>query len=119
MSLDPHRQLCQRTKEFALRIVRLSEALPRSMPADLIGRQLLRASTSVGANYRAVGRARSKAEFISKLNIVLEEADEAAFWLEVLGDSGVFKKERLAELLKEANELVAIFNASRQTARSK
>jgi len=83
----------------------------------IITRQLLRSSTSVGANYRAVCRARSAADFISKLGIVLEEADETLFWLELLQDSGVASADRFVPLLREANELVAIFVASLRTAK--
>ena len=82
-----------------------------------MGKQLLRSGTSIGANYRAAGRARSKAEFISKMGIVVEEADEAVFWIECLIESGIVKLELLADLLSEANELVAIFAASQRTAR--
>ncbi len=84
----------------------------------MLGRQLLRSGTSIGANYRAAGRARSKAEFISKIGIVVEEADEAVFWIECLIESGIVKPDLLAELLLEANELVAIFAASQRTARN-
>ena len=91
--------------------------LPHSGEAQVIGKQLLRAGTSVGANYRAAGRARSKAEFVSKMGIVVEEADETIFWLECLIESGIVKPELLKELLVEANELVAIFAASQRTAR--
>lgn len=118
MGLDPHRELCERTKQFALRVIRLSQAMPSGREADVIGKQLLRCSTAVAANYRTAGRARSKAEFVAKLGIVVEEADETVFWLEMLGDSELVKKERLGELLTEANELLAIFAASRRTARS-
>jgi four helix bundle protein len=82
-----------------------------------LGKQLLRAGTSVGANYRAAGRARSKAEFISKIGIVVEEADETVFWIECLIESGIVKADLLADLLSEANELIAIFAASQRTAR--
>jgi len=108
-------QLRNRTKEFALRIVRLFRALPRSPEAQIIGKQLLRAGTSVGANYRAACRSRSKAEFVAKLGVVVEEADESAYWLELLIETGTFKKEKLDGLLKEACELTALFNASRTT----
>jgi four helix bundle protein len=82
---------------------------------ETIGKQLLRSATSVAANYRAVCRARSKAEFAAKLNIVIEEADESLFWLELIAESGMLPVERLSELLKEADELTAIFVASRKT----
>ena len=92
-------------------------SLPKSSEAQVLGKQLLRSGTSVGANYRAAGRARSKAEFISKIGIVVEEADETVFWLELLIESGIVKEGLLSELLTEANELVAIFAASQRTAR--
>jgi four helix bundle protein len=86
--------------------------------AQVLGKQLLRSGTSIGANYRATGRARSKAEFISKMGLVVEEADEAVFWIECLIESGIVKPELLEDLLAEANQLVAIFAASQRTARS-
>ena len=88
MSVDKHQQLRNRTKEFALRVIHMSEALPRSRVADVIDNQILRSATSTAANYRAAGRSRSKAEFIARLGIVIEEADETVFWLELLRDSG-------------------------------
>jgi four helix bundle protein len=109
--------LKRRTKDFALMAIRLCQSLPRSQPGTIIIRQLLRSSTSVGANYRAVCRARSSADFVSKLGIVLEEADETLFWLELLVESGVAKAAETATLLKEANELVSIFVASLRTAK--
>jgi four helix bundle protein len=84
-----------------------------------MGRQLLRSGTSVGANYRAACRARSRAEFVAKLGVVVEEADESAFWLELLVESGTFKKEKVESLLTEAHELTALFNASRSTMRQR
>lgn len=111
-------ELRNRTKTFALRIIRLFRHLPHSTEAQVLGKQLLRSGTSVGANYRAAGRSRSKAEFVSKIGIVVEEADETVFWLECLVESGIVKEELLKELLIEANELVAIFAASHRTARS-
>ena len=110
-------ELRNRTKQFALRIIRLFRHLPRSAEAQVLGKQLLRSGTSVGANYRAAGRSRSKAEFVSKIGIVVEEADETVFWLECLVESGIVKEELLEDLLAEANELVAIFAASHRTAR--
>jgi four helix bundle protein len=109
-------QLRERTKQSALRIIRLFQALPRSDEARILGKQLLRSGTSVPANYRAVCRGRSKAEFMAKLAIVIEEADETVFWLELLADAGIVAKARMGGLLTEANELVAIFVASRRTA---
>jgi four helix bundle protein len=105
MSIDKHRELKDRTKAFALRVFRMSQALPKTCEANIIMQQLLRSSTSVAANYRAVGRARSKAEFISKLGVVVEEADETVFWLEFLADSGIVQAGKLRELLSEANQL--------------
>jgi len=112
-------QLRNRTKQFALRIVRLFRALPRSADAQVMGKQLLRSGTSVAANYRAVCRARSSAEFIAKMGIVIEEADETVFWIELLVESGIVQAESMQSLLQEANELLAIFAASAQTARRK
>jgi four helix bundle protein len=109
--------LKDRTKRFALAIIRLCRTLPRSQEGLVITRQLLRSSTSVGANYRAVCRARSAADFVSKLGIVLEETDETLFWLELLEDSGLASPEKTTPLLKEANELVCIFVASLRTAK--
>jgi four helix bundle protein len=116
MELHPE-QVRNRTKQFAIRIVRLFRLLPKTDEARTIGRQLLRSGTSVAANYRAVCRARSKAEFIAKIGIVVEEADETVFWLELLVDTNIVTEEKLRDLLREANELVAIFAASQQTAR--
>src|ERR1043165_6934311 len=90
-----------RTKAFALRVIRLTEALPPTRAGDVIGRQLPRSATSVGANYRASRRAKSKADFISKLGTVEEEADECAYWLEVIVEAGLVKPARLKPLMKE------------------
>jgi four helix bundle protein len=112
-------QLRDRTKAFALRIVKLFRALPRAVEAQVIGKQLLRSGTSVAANYRAACRARSKAEFIAKIGIVLEEVDESVLWIEMLIDAEILKKQRVDPLLNEARQLTAIFTASRQTAKQK
>jgi len=109
--------LKDRTKQFALRILRLYRELPAKGEARTLGRQVLRSGTSVGANYRAACRARSKAEFIAKLGIVLEEADETVFWLELLLECGIVKHERLEALLDEAHQLTSIFVASICTAK--
>ena len=109
------RDLKERTRRFAVRIVRLCRSLPRTMEGKVIGSQLLRCGTSVAANYRAVCRSRSRAEFAAKLGIVIEEADERVFWLELLIETGMVSRQQLQELLVEATELVAIFVASRQT----
>jgi four helix bundle protein len=110
-------QLRQRTKNFANRIVKLFRALPRTGEAEVIGKQLLRAGTSVGANYRAACRGRSRAEFASKLGIVVEEADETIYWLELLSDNSILPPKKLDALLREAHELTAIFAAARRTTR--
>lgn len=112
-------ELRNRTKRFALRIVRLLRSLPRSADAEIMGKQLLRCGTSVAANYRAVCRARSKKEFISRIGVVVEEADESVFWVEMLEESGVFHRVKLEPLLKEARELTAIFTAAERTAKSR
>jgi four helix bundle protein len=110
-------QLLDRTKKFAVRTVQLFRSLSRAPEAQVLGKQLLRSGTSVAANYRAACRSRSRAEFVSKIGVVVEEADETAFWIEFLADAGIIKRERVSELLKEAQELTAIFTASRQTAK--
>jgi four helix bundle protein len=109
--------LKQRTKQFAIRIVKLVRALPNSIDGRTIGNQLIRCGTSVAANYRSACRGRSKAEFVSKLGVVEEEADESVFWLELIVDTKLMEEKRVDPLLKEANELVAIFVASRKSAR--
>ncbi|HEV3038667.1 MAG TPA: four helix bundle protein [Candidatus Angelobacter sp.] len=118
MGLEKHQELKERTKRFALRIIRMSQALPRNREANAISNQILRSATSVAANYRAAGRARSRAEFVAKLGVVIEEADETVFWLELLAEANIVKPERLRDLLDEGNELLAIFAASRRTAKS-
>jgi len=110
-------KLRARTKDFAIRIVRLFQALPTTKEAQIVGMQLLRCGTSMGANYRSACHARSRADFISRIGVVVEEADESVFWIELLSDLAIMKKERLDELLQEARELTAIFSASRQTAK--
>ena len=105
------------TKEFALRVVRLVAELPESCNARVIGTQLLRAGTSVGANYRAACRARSRREFIAKMGIVEEEADESEFWLELVADSGLLEASRVVPLENEARRIVAMTVSSIRTAR--
>jgi four helix bundle protein len=112
-------QMKARTKEFAKRVINLCRKLPETREGQLIGKQLFRAGTSVGANYRAACRGRSKAEFIAKLGIVLEEADESLYWLEILVETEIVKPEFLMSLMNEAKELVAIFVASLNTAKNK
>ena len=109
-------ELKQRTKQFALRVMKLVGALPQGPVPRVLGGQLVRSGTSVGANYRAACRARSKAEFISKLGTVVEEADESAYWIELIIDGGIMKKKLVKPLLDEAEELVRIMAASHKTA---
>jgi len=111
------RDLRQRTAAFAVDVVRLVERLPRSRTTDVLSRQLLRAGTSVAANYRAACRARSRREFIARLGIVEEEADEAMFWIGLLQETGHADRVHAAAIRQEAGELVAIIVASIRTAR--
>jgi four helix bundle protein len=108
-------ELLVRTKSFSLRILRLVDHLPRTMSGRALGSQLVRCGTSIGANYRAACRSRSRAEFAAKLGIVAEEADETVYWLELLRDADLLSEAKLSELLREANELTAIFTAGRRT----
>ena len=108
--------LKKRTKQFALRILKLVAALPRTLAGRTIGGQLVRSGTSVAANYRAACRARSKAEFISRLGVVEEEADESALWLELIMESELMKKALVQPLWIEADEIVAIMTSSRKSA---
>ena len=111
-------ELKQRTKTFALRIIKMSRTIPKSDDAGrVMAKQIIRSGTSVAANYRATCRARSKAEFIAKIGTVEEEADETALWLELLAESGIIADRKLSALLREANDLTAIMAASRKTAR--
>ena len=109
--------LKQRTKRFALDTIKFFEALPKDETSRILGRQLLRSGTSVGANYRAANRAKSNADFINKMTIVEEEADECCYWLELLTEAGKAAAAKTTHLLREANELVAISVASINTAR--
>ncbi|GIW89831.1 MAG: four helix bundle protein [Pirellulaceae bacterium] len=109
---EPVQDLKVRTKEFALRIIRLYCALPKTTQAQVIGKQMLRSGTSVGAQYREGHRARSNAEFISKLESALQELEETVYWLELLVDSQIIGKDRLLPLMKEADELTAILVSS-------
>jgi four helix bundle protein len=112
-------ELKRRTKQFGLRVIRLVENLPKNRSATTIGNQLLRSATSVGANYRAACRGRSKAEFIAKLGIVEEEADESTYWLEMLVEARILRKDLVAQLHTEAEELTAIMAKSRQTTKQR
>ncbi len=114
--MDPE-ELKIRTKEFAKKVISLCRQLPGNREARLIGGQLFRSGTSVGANYRAACRAQSKADFTSKLGISLEEADEALYWLEILLETNIVQANLLSGIMAEANELVAIFVASLNTAK--
>lgn len=104
--------LKDRTKQFALRIINLVESLPHGLAAQIVGKQLIRCGTAVAANYRAACRARSQAEFIAKLGIVIEEADEACFWLEIIMAKNMLKATLVKPLLQESNEITAIMVAS-------
>ena len=106
----------QRTKQFALRVLKLADALPKTRSGNAIGGQIVRSGTSVAANYRALCRAKSRADFINKTSIVEEEADESCFWLELLVDAGLLGSRQVQPLLQEANEITAILVASRKTA---
>ena len=105
-----------RTKQFALRVMKLVDALPRTIQGRVISNQIIGSATSVAANYRAACRARSRAEFIAKIGVVEEEADETCFWLELIIDSGLLTEPRVRPLLSEGGELVAIMAASRKSA---
>ncbi len=109
--------LKERTKSFALKVIKAVEMLPKGRTTDILGRQLLGAGTSVGANYRAACRAKSTADFISKMGIVEEEADETIYWMELLIESGLISKNDLIHLLDEANQILAITVSSINTAR--
>ncbi len=106
--MNAEKDLAARTKQFARRIIRLFVALPKETAAQVLGKQVLRSGTSVGANYREANRARSKAEFIAKIGDCLKEADETLYWLELLMEEGFLSAQRLQPLVKEADELVAI-----------
>jgi four helix bundle protein len=106
-----------RTKQFALRVVKLVESLPHDRTSNVLGHQLLRSGTSVGANYRAACRSKSAADFISKMGTVEEEADESAYWMELLVEAGKIKPVKVSALLQEANELTAISVSSINTAK--
>jgi len=115
--IDKHQELRDRIKIFALRVIKMADVLPRTRAARIITNQVLRSATSMAANYRAVGRARSKAEFVAKLGLVVEEADETVFWLELLVESGIVSAKKMRELLGEAGQLMLIFSASKRTAK--
>lgn len=112
-------ELRGRTKQFALRVIRLVEALPRTQTGHVVGNQLLRSATSVAAKTRAVCRARSQADFVHKLGIVEEKADESLFWLELVVEANLMPASRVQDLIQEADEWTAIFVASRKTAKDR
>jgi len=109
------KQMTQRTKQFSVEIIGLVDAMPRGRTTGIIAKQMLRSATSVGSNYRAAQRARSRKEFSAKLGVVLEECDETLFWLELLEATGLGPQEPLAKLREEANQLTAIFTVSHRT----
>ena len=112
-------QFKERTKKLGLRVIQMVESLPRSRTADVIGRQILRSATSIGANYRAACRAKSTADLINKLKIVEEEADETLYWQEVLIEAGLVSEVQLSDLMAETNEILAMIVASIKTLRSR
>jgi four helix bundle protein len=111
------RDFKERTQKLALRVIRLVEMLPKTSAAQIIERQLLRSATSIGANYRAACRGKSKADVIAKLALVEEEADESLYWLDLLAESGIIKQEKLLSLAKETEEILAMTVASIKTLR--
>ena len=115
--MDKAAELRDRTRDFAIRVVKMTDSLPRRMSTEVMAKQLVRCATSIGANYRAACRARSHSEFVSKMQIVQEEADETQYWLELLFRSGVVGEQEFRPLEKEAAELTAIFTSSAATAR--
>ena len=106
---EVNKDLRARTKQYSLRVIRMFTSLPNTSVAQVLGKQVLRSATSVGAHYREGHRARSNAEFISKLEVALQELDESAYWLELLVEGEVFPAEKLADLIQETEELIAIF----------
>lgn len=118
MTTYPADELKERCKKFALGVIRFLRNVPKTDESRTLGRQLLRSATSVAANYRAACRARSKAEFVAKIGVVVEEADETVFWLELFRDASIVAPDKLGPLLGEANQLLSIFSASHKTARS-
>ncbi len=110
-------ELRARTRTFSLQVVKLVQALPKNMVADVLGKQVLRSATSVGANYRAACRAQSGAMFIAKLSIVVEEADETVYWLELIRDAHLIEAQLLVGVIDEAEQILKIMSSSRKTAR--
>jgi four helix bundle protein len=112
-------ELKKRTKDFGLRVIKLFEELSKTKKGEIIGKQLIRSGTSVGANYRAACRAKSSADFIYKIQMVEEESDESVYWLELISESNLIKQERIKNILQEANELTAIFTKAGKTAKQR
>ena len=112
-------EMMSRTKELSVRVIRLVESLPKNKTSDILGRQLLRSATSVGANYRAACRAKSTADFINKLAIVEEESDESIYWIELLVESGQIKRSLVSKLLAEFDEIVSIVVSAIKTSKAK
>jgi four helix bundle protein len=112
-----NKELKDRTQKFALEIIKLVDKLPNKKSSDVLGRQLLRSACSVGANYRAVCRAQSYSHFISKISVVEEESDESLFWLQLIMKAGLLNEIETEPLIKEADELTAIFTAARKTSK--
>lgn len=110
--------LKKRTKQFTLRVIKLVNALPNTQTGRVIGNQLLRSGSSVGANYRAACRGRSRAEFIAKIGIVIEEADESVYWMEIIVESGLMNKELIKPLINEGNEICAIMVVTSKTSKN-
>lgn len=110
-------ELQKRTKSLAARVIDFVERLPRNYACEVIGKQLIRSATSVAANYRAAGRARSKADFANKLGIIEEEADETLFWFEMLLEAKKINETQVSDLVQEVKEIIAIFSAAHKTAR--
>ena len=119
MKESQRQDLGKRTKDFALRIIRLYAAWPKTTEAQVIGKQLLRSGTSVGAHYREARRAKSDADFISKIEGALQELDETVCWLELLSESGIVKPDRLKPLMDECEELIAMFVTMAKNAKSR
>jgi four helix bundle protein len=111
-------EMKMRTKKYALRVIKAAQSLPENRVANVLGSQLLRSGTSVGANYRAACRAKSTADFVNKLKIVEEEGDESLFWMELLVEAGITPQQKLGDLMKEGDEIVSIVVAALKTTRS-
>ena len=113
------REFKRRTRQVALRVIRLVDALPRKTSADVIGRQLMRSGTAIGANYRSACRAMSRADMAARLSRVEEEADESLYWMELLVDGGIVPQKRLQDLMSEVEEILSMVVASLRTLRAR